>query len=116
MSERLTLPEAARRLKWSVRFLKSRLAAHSIAPIGRGRAARITEKDLEALEAKERTPCGSNTSLPESAVSRGTSPAAIRPAALNARPGRGLAAALRRSLNDTLPSGRVVAFPAGEKR
>ena len=52
--QRLTLPQAAERLQWSVRFLKSRLAAHNIRPIGPGRAARLTKEDLEQLEAKER--------------------------------------------------------------
>ena len=56
--KRLTLPQAAARLQYSVRFLKSRLAAHKIAPIGRGKAARITEEDYKAFEAKERAPCG----------------------------------------------------------
>jgi hypothetical protein len=113
---RLTMPEAAGRLRWSVRYLKSRLAAHNIAPIGRGKAARLTEEDLTALEAKERTACGSSTSRPESAEHRSTSVAATLQVGSSTRPGRGLAAALRRSLKDSLPSGRVVAFPAGEKR
>ena len=63
---RLTLLEAAARLQWSVRHLKSRLARHSIAPIGRGRAARLTLQDLELLEAKERTPCRTSSSAPAS--------------------------------------------------
>src|SRR5258708_18194882 len=70
---RLTLPQAAKRLQWSVRHLKSRLAAHSISPIGRGRAARLTEDDFKQLEAKERQPCRTSSSRPESGAPIGTS-------------------------------------------
>src|SRR5687767_8395571 len=99
--KRLSLPQAADRLQWSVRFLKSRLAAHNIAPIGRGRAARVTEEDLKALEAKERTACGSSTSHPASAAPRGISAVAMPRAGLRSPRDGGIAAALRRSHKTT---------------
>ncbi len=117
--QRLTMPEAAGRLRWSVRYLKSRLAAHNIAPIGRGKAARLTEDDMKALEAKERT-CGartgSTTSLPESDLPSGKSLVATRSAGSSIRRGRGLASELRRGVTFSSESGPVVAFPVPVRR
>jgi hypothetical protein len=113
---RLTLPQAAARLQYSVRFLKSRLAAHNIAPIGRGRAARITEDDFKLFEQRERAPCGSNTSQQASEERPSTSAGVMPPGRSRSLQDRELALALRRSLKNSSRSGRVVAFPAGEKR
>lgn len=90
-STRLTMPEAAARLQWSVRFLKRRLAAHGIAPIGKGKAARVTEEDMADLEAKERTPCGPPSTSLQEIVSRPVTSVTAR------RSDRELAAMLRRS-------------------
>jgi len=50
----LTLAQAAARLQWSVRTVRSRLQAHGIGTVGRGRLARLTEQDLERLIEAER--------------------------------------------------------------
>jgi hypothetical protein len=80
-SRYLTLGQTALRLQWSVRYLKSRLTAHSIHPIGRGRAARLSEHDLELLEAKNVTHAA------QAPASRTARPVLVPP---GLRPGRPL--------------------------
>jgi hypothetical protein len=50
----LTLGEAAKRLQWSVRTLRSRLRDYGIGTMGRGRIARVTEQDFARLIEAER--------------------------------------------------------------
>jgi hypothetical protein len=115
-SRYLTLGQAAARLQWSVRYLKSRLIAHSISPIGRGRAARLSEHDLELLEAKERHPCRTSSCLPDGADHTGISGAQTRKAVSNIRLGKALAVELRRGRRNFSSDGPVVAFPARASR
>jgi hypothetical protein len=112
---RLTLPQAADRLQWSVRHLKSRLAAHSILPIGRGRAARLTEDDFKQLEAKERQPCRTSSSRRDGEAIIGISAARTPKAVSSILRGRKLAAALRRGQRLSSSSGPVIAFPGHPK-
>jgi hypothetical protein len=113
---RLTIPQAAERLQWSVRFLKSRLAAHNIRPIGNGRAARLTEEDLKQLEAKERQPCRTSSSRPESEGPTGTFGGRTPEAALRSQQARRLARMLRNGQTPGSSLGPVSVFPAPVRR
>jgi RNA 3'-terminal phosphate cyclase len=66
-----TLDEAASKFGWSRQTLTRALARHGIAPVGKGRIARLTEIDVLKLLEAER--CHTNYSHPASAASTGAS-------------------------------------------